>query len=164
MRAALPAVLALPAAQAKDGESPDRGERTRGPGRRSLMRCGSGPPGRAGVATAVSGATGEGEARQGQSPGLPSASPAASPAAGQRGYEPRGGAGRDARHAAGASGWGSSGPPQAPAAGDTRGRRPRLPAPPPSGWPEAKSGTASRVSQTPTGPGGGFQNQGQIRR
>lgn len=60
----------------------DRGEPTRGPGCRSLMRCGSGRPRRAGVATAVGGATGEGEARRGQSPGLPSASSAASPAAG----------------------------------------------------------------------------------
>ena len=90
MRAAHPAVLALPAAQAKDGESPDRQRRAdtwaRTPVPHAVRLR---PAGRAGVATAVSGATGEGEAGQGQSPGLPSASPAASPAAGQRGYEPR---------------------------------------------------------------------------
>ena len=47
--------------------------------------------------------------------------------------------------------------------GGAWGRRPRPLAPPPSGWPEASSGAASRVSQMHSGPGGRLQNRGQIQ-
>lgn len=92
MRAAHPAVLALPAAQGKDGESPDRQRRADTWARTAVPHAVRlRPAGRAGVATAVSGATGEGEAGQGQSPGCLRPPQQPPPPRGREGTSPGGG-------------------------------------------------------------------------
>ena len=153
----MPSSPPAPAAQGKDGEGRDRPRGADGQAGTSAPRAAQASPGgQASLHRQWS--HGPGGGRRGQSPGLLSASPAASLTAGQRGDDPRG----DARNAPGALGWGSSRLPQVPAEGACRAEDPGSLAPLPSGWPEARGGTARRVSQTGTGPGGRLRNQGQI--